>query len=328
MLIAQFMTVLALAFATCSLRADDTPGSQPATQNRDPFDTTGQGTAEEPEPEFQLEGHPLLPQEGLVPLNPQQTVFLDSEHHTLYLRTRVALREGLLEMLLCKAQTKEHESVLAVDSDAFIIHGGLLAIGAEVGTAVKFTPEFQPPTGQQIDMFVLWVDEEGNEQRVPAQDWMRHITRRYYEEPLDAWPAGLEMPEDLDVRYDENNKLVLWFGTLSESQRDRILALSDDAQWTSAFEKIYSDSQPREFEHRFVFAGSGFYTDDEGKRWYMAESGNVVCVANFGDAMIDVAAESSADGAGLMFEPYTERIPELGTEVILEMVPVAAAEGE
>jgi hypothetical protein len=225
-------------------------------------------------------------------------------------------------MLLCKAQTKEHESVLAVDADAYVIHAALLAVGAETGTPVRFTPEFQPPTGQQIDLFVLWQDAEGMSHRVPAQQWVRHITRRYYEEPLNAWPAGIELPEDLDIRYDENNKLVLWFGTLTEAQRDRILALSDDPQWTAAFEKIHRDSQPREMDATFVFAGSGFYTDDEGKRWYQAESGNVICVANFGDAMIDVAAESSADGAGLLFEPYTERVPELGTEVILEMVPV------
>ncbi len=309
----RVLALLMVLFAVTLARGDDAaPPSQVAAQDPDATSPA----------EFELDGHPLLPQEGLVTLNPQNTVFIDAEHKRVFLRTRVALREGLLEMLLCKAQTKEHESVLAVDAEAYVIHAALLAIGAETGTPVRFTPEFRAPTGQQIDLFVLWVDDEGMEHRVPAQEWVRHITRRYYEEPLDAWPTGIEIPEDLDVRYDDNNDLVLWFGTLSEAKRDRILALSDDPQWTSAFEKIYRDSQPHEMEDTFVFAGSGFYTDDDGKRWYQAESGNVICVANFSDAMIDIAADSSADGSGLLFEPYTERIPELGTEVILEMVPV------
>jgi hypothetical protein len=310
MLKARFLSIAALMFAVGVSRADDALDS-PA--GPDPSNATE---------EFILADHPLLPQEGLVALNPQNTVFIDAEHKRLYLRTRVALREGLLEMFVCKAMTKEHESVLAVDSEAFVIHGGLLAIGAETGTPVRYMPEFQPPTGQQIDIFVLWTDTEGQEHRSRAQEWVRHVTRRYFEEPLDNWPEGIELPEDLDIRYDERNKLVLWFGPLTEAQRDRILAMNDDPQWTDAFEKIFNDSQSREMEADFVFAGSGFYTDEEGKRWYLAESGNVICVANFGDAMIDVAAESTAEGAGLLFEPYTERIPELGTEVIVEMIPV------
>jgi hypothetical protein len=313
MSIARFLVILAVSLATVSSRADDALDTPP-------------GTVADAVDNFSLEGHPILPQEGLVAMNPQNTVFLDAEHKRVFLRTRVCLREGLLEMLVCKAMTKEHESILAVDSEAFIIHGALLAIGAETGTPVRFNPEFQPPTGQQIELAIMWLDEEGQAQRVRAQEWVRHVTRRYYEEPLDTWPAGIELPEDLDVRYDERNKLVLWFGPLTESQRDRILALNDDPQWTAAFEKIFNDSQSREMTSDFVFAGSGFFTDEQGKRWYQAESGNVVCVANFGDAMIDVAAESTSEGAGLLFEPYTERIPELGTEVIVEMTPVPAEE--
>ena len=54
----------------------------------------------------------------------------------------------------------------------------------------------------------------------------------------------------------------------------------------------------------------------------MAENGDVVCVANFGDALLDVSVESSSSNEGLMFEPYAERIPPLGTEVTVELTPV------
>jgi hypothetical protein len=47
-----------------------------------------------------------------------------------------------------------------------------------------------------------------------------------------------------------------------------------------------------------------------------------VCVANFGDAMIDIAQLSSADNGGLMYEPYTERLPSRRTAITVELIPV------
>src|SRR5207245_3230678 len=45
----------------------------------------------------------------------------------------VVLREGSygLECLLCRKHTKEHESILATDADASIIHDTLIHTGAE-----------------------------------------------------------------------------------------------------------------------------------------------------------------------------------------------------
>ena len=63
-------------------------------------------------------------------------------------------------------------------------------------------------------------------------------------------------------------------------------------------------------------------TSKDGTQYYMAEAGNVVCVANFGDAMIDIAQLSSADNGGLMYEPYTERLPSRRTAITVELIPV------
>jgi hypothetical protein len=74
----------------------------------------------------------------------------------------------------------------------------------------------------------------------------------------------------------------------------------------------------------WVFAGSGFYTEEEtGKESYRAEGGDLICVANFADATIDVAIPSSADDSNRNFEAYTERIPPKGTPVTIELIPVA-----
>ena len=54
----------------------------------------------------------------------------------------------------------------------------------------------------------------------------------------------------------------------------------------------------------------------------MAEGGYLICVANFGTALIDVAANSSEADASLLFESYEERIPPIDTEVTIELTPV------
>lgn len=264
---------------------------------------------------------PLPTANGLVPLNPQKTVLLDAARKRVFLKANVVLREGVLEMFACLAGTKEHESVVSVDTQAYIIHTALLAIGAEPGQPVQFDPEYRPPQGQPIDIFVNWTDENGRPYRVPAQYWMRHATRRYYIEPLAALPDGLTLPEDSELRYDEKRQELIWFGPMEDQQRYELLALSDDEQFRKLIQKFYDESQTRQMEAEFVFAGSGFYEEEDGTRFYLAESGNLICVANFSDAIIDVAMKSDASNDSLLFEPYTERIPPLGTEVMVELVP-------
>jgi hypothetical protein len=77
--------------------------------------------------------------------------------------------------------------------------------------------------------------------------------------------------------------------------------------------------------HPFVFAGSGFWQDEEtGKRYYMAEGGELICVSNFSSALMDLPVESSQSTEGLLFEAYTERIPPEETPVRLVLMPKAA----
>lgn len=272
--------------------------------------------------------------DGPVPLNKKKTVRLDRENGRLLLEAEVVLREGLLEMLVCKKQTKEHESILAVDADAYVIHTGLLALDVEPGRPVKFRPEFQPPSGPQIDIYLNWTDEEGRKRRVPAQNWVRYVTHRYYAKKLDPLPSDLEIPEDTELRYDEKHKELLWYGPMSAEQRDKLLDLSDGKAYESAIRRFFKQSRSRPMEADWVFAGSFFHQDEQtGRKIYQAEGGDVICVANFPTATLDVAMRSTASGeSNLLFEAYTERIPPLGTQVTVELVPAsgeddAAAEG-
>ena len=75
-------------------------------------------------------------------------------------------------------------------------------------------------------------------------------------------------------------------------------------------------------EYPWVFAGSGFYTDEDTKKqFYMAEAGDFICVSNFPDAMLDVPTRSTDSNEDLLFEAFTENIPPRGTKVTIVLVP-------
>jgi hypothetical protein len=256
------------------------------------------------------------------PLNKSGTVLLDVKGKRLLLRSQVVLREGLLELLVCLKRTKEHESILAVDAPAQIIHAGLLALGATTGTPVRWQPDFQAATGQPIDIFLTWTDEDGKLHRDSAQSWVRHATRRYFVEKLDPPPKSLKIPPDSDLKWDSKNFDLLWYGHMSESQRDDALKISSDPQFQKAIKSIFKQSQIRQMEEGWVFAGSYFVTDEKsGEKFYQAESGDLICVANFATATLDLSASSSATNDDLMFEAFTERVPPLGTNVTIELIP-------
>jgi hypothetical protein len=199
----------------------------------------------------------MLPEvKGAKRLDPKSEVWVDKERGVVIVDGAVSLRRGLLEMFACPRRTKEHESVVAVNAKAFLVHVGLISVGAEVGKPVQFEPEYAPPSGTEIEITVIWPDETGKLQKARAQDWIRDLKTK----------QAMTLP--------------------------------------------------------FVFAGSGFYKDEQtGQQYYLAEQGDFICVSNFATATLDVPAESTQANEGLMFEAFTENIPALGTPVRLELKP-------
>lgn len=261
--------------------------------------------------------------DGLIPLNMNETVLLDKQGKRLLLKTHVTLREGALELFCCLKQTKEHESILSLDSKALNVHTGLLLLEAKPGTPVANDPEFRAPTGQRIDLFVNWKDEQGKSHREPAQNWVRHATRRFFIEKMDQLPAGVVLPKETELRYDRKLKELSWYGSMSNRQKAEFLALSNDATFRKAIESFFDRTQYRRMDAPWVFAGSGTYTDPcSGKKFYLAEEGDLICVSNFPSATLDVAVNSSAGNDFLLFEAWTERIPPRDTPVTLELIPV------
>jgi hypothetical protein len=82
----------------------------------------------------------------------------------------------------------------------------------------------------------------------------------------------------------------------------------------------------RAMTYDWVFAGSGFWKDEEtGQQHYKANGGDLVCVSNFPTAMLDLPIESSQANTDLMFEAFTEHVPPRGTSVRVVFIPRQAA---
>lgn len=91
----------------------------------------------------------------------------------------VCYREGDfgLECLLCRKETKEHESILSTEAEAKVIHAGLIAAGARPGSTVVFIPQFKAPAGSRINVSVRF-DKEGKTVTLPAQQWVRDVKNK------------------------------------------------------------------------------------------------------------------------------------------------------
>jgi hypothetical protein len=194
--------------------------------------------------------------QSLVRLSPDHDIWVDLKRKLVVVDGKIVLREGLLEMFACPKGTKEHESIVAVNCNAQFIHAGLIAVGAEPGSPVSFLPEYKAATGPEVEIWVLWKDAQGQNQKVRAQEWIQHSK------------TGNAM------------------------------------------------------EYPWVFGGSGISVDElTGKKYYLADAGDLICVSNFTSAMLDLPVPSSQSNEDLTFRPYTERIPPVGTPVRLVLVP-------
>ena len=94
------------------------------------------------------------------------------------------------------------------------------------------------------------------------------------------------------------------------------------AQQVRAQDWIKDIKSQKAMTHDWVFAGSGFWKDpDNGKEFYKANSGDLICVSNFPTATLDLPIQSSQANDNLMFEAFAERVPPHGTKVRVVLIP-------
>jgi hypothetical protein len=130
----------------------------------------------------------IPPPEGARRLSPDYDVWVDPKKGVVFVDGQVSLREGMLEMFACTRNTKEHESIVSANTKAYLVHAGLVALGAEPGHPAQFVPEYKPPTGTEIEVLVQWIDEDGIEQTARAQEWIKDISTN--KETTHPWVFG------------------------------------------------------------------------------------------------------------------------------------------
>jgi hypothetical protein len=185
-------------------------------------------------------------------LSPQESVWIDAARKEVVVGGRIALDRGPIEFFACPAGTKEHESIVATQSSARLVHAALLAIGLEPGKPVSFDPEYVAASGPRVQVRVRWTKPDGTAETVDVRQWVRDVRTG---KPLEA-------------------------------------------DW--------------------VFAGSSFWTDPaDGREYYQADGGDLICVSNFPTATLDLPVESSQSNEALLFEAFADRVPPRGTEVEL-----------
>ncbi len=128
-------------------------------------------------------GPPLVDDPGdLKQLYPKTPVWIDKKHKWVVLQGEVCSVGYPLEFFV-SYPTKAYESVVAVNVNkpvAWIVHTGLVAVGAEPGHPAQSDqsvtpPKFSPPTGTEIAIEVRWKDKRGKVQSADARQWVRNI---------------------------------------------------------------------------------------------------------------------------------------------------------
>ena len=179
--------------AWAQLRADD----EPQALETPLIDDTPKAEVPAEAPTKKLSKDPP----GMKRLDPEYNAWIDAKHKRVVVDGEVALTEGPLEMFACIKGTKEHESVIAVDCKAFILHAALLAVGAQAGGPVQFTPTYKPAHGTPIDITLVWTDAKGVH-RANAKEWVKNYkTGKTLENTWVFSGSGFYEDEDTKEKY-------------------------------------------------------------------------------------------------------------------------------
>ena len=120
-------------------------------------------------------GPPLVDHPNrLTRLDPQQPVWIDMQYKHVVLQGETC-RAGYPLEFFATYSNKSYEAVLSVNVTPWIVHTGLLRVGAEPGHPARFQPSFVPPSGTEVAIEVRWKDAQGKVQSAPAQHWIRNI---------------------------------------------------------------------------------------------------------------------------------------------------------
>lgn len=158
-------------------------------------------------------------------------LWIDKKRERVYIDGYVAMTRGPLEMFACPVGTKEHESIVAVLAKSRDVHAALLAIDATPGTPVRFRPEFLPPTGQVIRVWVCWYDSSDQFHAVDGREWIEDLQTEnaMTAQWVFAGSGFWQDPEDKREYYQADSGDMICVSNFSSAMLDIAMSSSADA---------------------------------------------------------------------------------------------------
>jgi len=165
------LAVMLLLAACAGPLAGDEPAEGPGEQAGA---TDGQAaTGDQQRPPPAPDGSGLLSLPGMT---------LDLDNRRITLQAQVCLREGLLELLVCRRNSgRTHESILQTSAVPSDVHAALLALGLSPGVPARWISlpdgEWQaiPPRGGLLAITLRWADVTGEVHQRPADEWLKLV---------------------------------------------------------------------------------------------------------------------------------------------------------
>lgn len=116
---------------------------------------------------------------GLEPKPFAPGVSIDWQRQAIHVDGVVVLREGMLELLACTPNTREHESIIQIQAQARQIYDALGLIGLEPGHPPYWdarTKQVVPAAGPRIRIEITYEDQ-GEHRCVLAHQWLWDLAR-------------------------------------------------------------------------------------------------------------------------------------------------------
>ena len=114
-------------------------------------------------------------------------ITIDVKNKRVDVEAKIALDDGLLELIACTTDTKEHESLVIIDAVPMHIHAALLLIGANNGHPAQAKPANEektqwihlPPRGDPITVSLVYPDPEDKDKTIerPISDFLKRAER-------------------------------------------------------------------------------------------------------------------------------------------------------
>jgi hypothetical protein len=137
-------------------------------------------------------GPPLVENaEKLIKIDPLYPVWIDKQNKRVVMEGVICQTGAPLEMFAVPTGTKEHEAIVAIPTEAHVVHAALIAVGAKPGKPVEFGPkpsDYKPATGTEIDITVKWKNDKGKIQTARAQEWIKNV--KTGKEMQESWVFG------------------------------------------------------------------------------------------------------------------------------------------